>query len=136
MIFEICVESVAGVRAAKAAGANRVELCADLLEGGITPSRGMIRQARTVAGIGLHVIIRPRGGDFLFDDDEFASMRADIETAKAEGANGVVIGLLTAAGEVDVGANARADFACPAALGNIPSSVRYGSRSRSRPSKR
>jgi copper homeostasis protein len=102
MIFEICVESVAGVRAAKAAGANRVELCADLLEGGITPSRGMIRQARTVAGIGLHVIIRPRGGDFLFDDDEFASMRADIETAKGEGANGVVIGLLTAAGKVDM----------------------------------
>ena len=62
----------------------------------------MIRQARTVTDIGLHVIIRPRGGDFLFDDDEFASMRSDIETAKSEGANGVVIGLLTAAGEVDV----------------------------------
>ncbi len=102
MICEICVDSVAGVRAAKAAGARRVELCADLLEGGITPSLGVIRQARTVSGIDLNVIIRPRGGDFLFDDDEFASMRADIETAKAEGANGVVIGLLTAAGEVDM----------------------------------
>ena len=102
MIYEICVDSVAGVRAAKAAGANRVELCADLLEGGITPSRGMIRQARTIEGVGLHVIIRPRGGDFLFDDDEVASMRADIETASAEGADGVVIGLLTAAGEIDV----------------------------------
>ena len=72
MIFEICVDSIAGVRAAKAARADRVELCADLLEGGITPSRGMIRQARTIAGIGLNVMIRPRGGDFLFDDDEFA----------------------------------------------------------------
>ena len=81
MICEICVDSVAGVRAAKAAGAQRVELCADLLEGGITPSRGMIRQARTIDGVGLHVIIRPRGGDFLFDDDEFAIMRADVETA-------------------------------------------------------
>jgi len=101
MIFEICVDSIAGVRAAKAAGADRVELCADLLEGGITPSLGMIRQARTIPGIGLHVMIRPRGGDFLFDDDEFAIMRSDIETAKAEGADGVVIGLLTAAGEVD-----------------------------------
>ena len=101
MICEICVDSVAGVRAAKACGRARVELCADLLEGGITPSRGMIRQARTVAGIDLHVMIRPRGGDFLFDDDEFAVMRADIETAKAEGADGVVIGLLTAAGEID-----------------------------------
>ncbi len=102
MIFEICVDSIAGVRAAKAAGADRVELCANLLEGGITPSRGAIRQARTIAGIGLNVIIRPRGGDFLFDDDEFAIMRADIETAKVEGADGVVIGLLMVAGSVDV----------------------------------
>ena len=101
MIYEICVDSTAGVRIAKAAGADRVELCADLLEGGITPSRGAIRQARAIADIGLHVIIRPRGGDFLFDDDEFAIMQFDIETAKTEGADGVVIGLLTAAGEVD-----------------------------------
>jgi copper homeostasis protein len=101
MIWEICVDSVAGVRAAKAAGADRVELCADLMEGGITPSRGMIRRSRTIAGIGLNVMIRPRGGDFLFDDDEFAAMQSDIETAKAEGADGIVIGLLTAAGEVD-----------------------------------
>ena len=101
MLYEICVDSVAGVRAAKAAGAHRIELCADLLEGGITPSVGIIRQARTIFDIGLHVIIRSRGGDFLFDDDEFASMRADIEAVKAEGADGVVIGLLTATGEVD-----------------------------------
>lgn len=101
MIFEICVDSVAGVRAAKAAGADRVELCADLLEGGVTPSRGMIRRAKTIPGIGLHVMIRPRGGDFLFDDDEFAVMLSDIEIAKAEGADGVVIGVLTAEGEVN-----------------------------------
>jgi copper homeostasis protein len=101
MIFEICVDAVAGVRAAKAAGAQRVELCGDLIEGGTTPSRGMMRQARTIAGIGLHVMIRPRGGDFLFDDDEFSIMEADIDTAKAEGADGVVIGLLREAGTVD-----------------------------------
>lgn len=101
MIYEICVDSVAGVRAAKASGAHRVELCANLLEGGTTPSRGMIRAARKIAGVGLQVIIRPRGGDFLYDDDEFEIMAGDIETAKAEGANGVVIGLLTAEGEVD-----------------------------------
>jgi copper homeostasis protein len=94
VIFEICVDSVAGVRAAKAAGADRVELCGDLLEGGITPSRGTIRQARSVGGIGLNVMIRPRGGDFLFDDDDLSIMDADIDTAKAEGADGVVIGLL------------------------------------------
>ena len=102
MIYEICVDSVEGVRAAKAASADRVELCADLLEGGITPSRGMIREARKVEGIRLHVIIRPRGGDFLFDDDEFAAMQADVETAKTEGADGVVVGMLTPDGAVDV----------------------------------
>ena len=101
MIYEICVDSVAGVRAAKAAGAHRVELCANLLEGGTTPSRGTIRRARTISGIGVQVIIRPRGGDFLYDDDEFAIMQTDIETAKEEGADGVVIGLLTAEGDVD-----------------------------------
>jgi copper homeostasis protein len=101
MIYEICVDSVAGVRAAKAAGADRVELCAALLEGGITPSCGMICQARRIGGIALHTMIRPRGGDFLYDDDELAIMRSDIEIAKEEGADGVVIGLLTAEGEVD-----------------------------------
>ncbi len=101
MIFEICLDSVAGMRAAKAAGANRAELCANLLEGGTTPSRGLIREARKVAGIGLSVMIRPRGGDFLFDDDEFAIMKCDIETAKAENADAVVIGLLMADGKID-----------------------------------
>lgn len=102
MIFEICVDSVAGVRAAAAAGAHRAELCANLLEGGTTPSLGMIRAARKVSGIRLHVIIRPRGGDFLFDDDEFAMMESDVDAAKAEGADAVVIGLLNADGTIDV----------------------------------
>ncbi len=101
MIFEICVDSVAGVRAAHAAGADRVELCSDLIEGGITPSRGLIRQARSVGAIKLNVMIRPRGGDFLFDADEFQIMEADIDTAKGEGADGVVIGLLMADGSID-----------------------------------
>ena len=101
MKFEICVDSIAGVRAARAAGAHRVELCADLFEGGITPSLGAIRQARTVSGIGLQVIIRPRGGDFVFDDDEMAVMLADIATAKQVGADGVVIGVLLSDGRID-----------------------------------
>ena len=101
--FEICVDSVMGVRAARAAGADRVELCADLFEGGITPSRGAVRRARTVGGIGLHVIIRPRGGDFVFDDDEVAAMLVDVETARAEGADGVVIGALLPDGRIDEG---------------------------------
>jgi copper homeostasis protein len=101
VLHEICIDSISGARAAKSAGAHRVELCANLLEGGITPSRGMIRQARKVENIKLHVIIRPRGGDFLFDDDEFSVMEADIDTAKEERADGVVIGLLQADGAID-----------------------------------
>lgn len=102
MKFEICTDGAAGVRAAQAAGAHRVELCASLFEGGLTPSRGAMRQARRVAGIGLHVIVRPRGGDFLPDADEFAAMLIDIATAREEGADGVVFGCLTLEGAVDV----------------------------------
>jgi copper homeostasis protein len=101
MRFEICVDSTEGVRAAREAGAHRVELCANLLEGGTTPSVGLIRRARSVDGIGLQVMIRPRGGDFLYSDDEFAAMRTDVQTARAEGADGVVIGLLTEDGRID-----------------------------------
>ncbi|MBL8893295.1 MAG: copper homeostasis protein CutC [Rhizobiales bacterium] len=102
MIYEICIDSVAGARAASEAGAHRVELCAALIEGGITPSRGLIRKARAVPKIKMQVMIRPRGGDFLFNDDEFAEMEFDIDTAKSEGADGVVIGLLKADGRIDV----------------------------------
>jgi copper homeostasis protein len=102
VIYEICIDSVAGARAASEAGAERVELCAALIEGGITPSRGLIRRARTIPKIKLQVMIRPRGGDFLFNDDEFAEMEFDIDTAKSEGADGVVIGLLRPDGRIDV----------------------------------
>jgi copper homeostasis protein len=101
VIYEICVDSVAGVQAAKDAGAHRAELCAALIEGGITPSRGMLRRARAIPGIKIQMMIRPRGGDFLFDNDEFDIMKADIETAKAESADGVVIGLLKSDGTID-----------------------------------
>lgn len=102
LIFEICVDSIAGVIAARDAGAHRVELCASLIEGGTTPSLGMIRRARAVEGIGLHVIIRPRGGDFLYAPEEIEVMEADIAAAKAEGADGVVFGMLKADGRIDV----------------------------------
>jgi copper homeostasis protein len=100
--FEICVDSIAGVIAAREAGAHRVELCASLIEGGITPSAGMILRARQVEGIGLHVIIRPRGGDFLYSPEEIAVMEADIDAAKAAGADGIVLGQLAADGTIDV----------------------------------
>jgi len=101
VIFEICVDSVAGVQAAKDAGADRAELCTALIEGGITPSRGLMRRARAIPGIKIQMMIRPRGGDFLFDSDEFEIMKTDIDVAKAERADGVVIGLLNPDGTID-----------------------------------
>ena len=100
-IFEVCVDSVDSAVAAEQGGATRVELCAALLEGGLTPSAGTIAITRAQVSIGLQVMIRPRGGDFLYSDTEFASMKHDIELAKHLGANGVVFGLLTAAGDID-----------------------------------
>ncbi len=82
-------------------GADRVELCANLGQGGITPSAGTIAVARTHASIAIFVLIRPRGGDFLYSDSEFEVMRHDIETAKMLGADGIVTGILTADGRVD-----------------------------------
>jgi copper homeostasis protein len=99
--FEVCVDSIAGIRAAREADAERVELCANLLEGGTTPSLGTILVARKVADIKLHVMIRPRGGDFLYDEDEIATMEADIASAKSAGVDGVVFGVLTRDGRVD-----------------------------------
>lgn len=101
MRFEICVDSIAGVRAARDAGAARVELCAALIEGGITPSAGMMTGARRIEGIGLHVIIQPRGGDFVYDEDEVATMLDDIAIARTVGVDGVVIGALTPDGDID-----------------------------------
>src|ERR1051325_9028169 len=101
MRVEICVDSAAGAFAAQRGGADRVVLCDNLLEGGTTPSAGCIRVARRGLKIGLQVIIRPRGGDFLYDDTELEVMRQDIRMAKEFGADGVVIGCLTAEGEID-----------------------------------
>ncbi|MGB3780201.1 MAG: copper homeostasis protein CutC [Tunicatimonas sp.] len=99
--LEVCVDSVASAMNAEWGGADRVELCDNLFEGGTTPSAGCIAVARTNLSIGLQVIIRPRGGDFLYDEGEVAVMRHDIKIVKELGADGVVIGALTAPGEVD-----------------------------------
>ncbi|MEZ4870157.1 MAG: copper homeostasis protein CutC [Caldilineaceae bacterium] len=98
---EICIDSVEGALAAQQGGAQRVELCDNLLEGGTTPSAGMIALTRQQITIDLNVMIRPRGGDFCYSDLEFAVMRHDIAQAKQLGANGVVIGLLNADGAID-----------------------------------
>lgn len=98
---EICVDSVESAVAAQAGGADRVELCDNLMEGGTTPSFGAIEVARKLLDIKLHVIIRPRGGDFLYSDTEFEIMKRDIEAAKRLGVDGVVIGLLDSEGNID-----------------------------------
>ena len=100
-LIEICVEGVDGLVAAQQGGADRVELCASLLEGGITPSLGTVRAALRVATVPFHVMVRPRGGDFLYSAREFASMLDDVAIFRDEGAAGVVFGCLTAQGEVD-----------------------------------
>ena len=102
IVCEVCVDSVEAALAAQAGGADRVELCADLLEGGTTPSAATIQLARQQLSIAMNVIIRPRGGDFDYSDVEFEVMQRDVELAKAWGADGVVIGILRPDGSVDV----------------------------------
>ncbi len=100
-LIEVCVEGVDGLLAAQDGGADRVELCASLLEGGLTPSMGVVREALRRARVPFHVIVRPRGGDFLYSDAEFAAMLLDVESLRDAGVAGVVVGCLGPDGEVD-----------------------------------
>lgn len=101
--FEVCANSVESCQAAQAGGANRVELCAGIPEGGTTPSHGDIAVARELLKeTRLHVIIRPRSGDFLYSPIEQRIMLKDIDLARKLGADGVVFGCLTAEGDVDL----------------------------------
>jgi copper homeostasis protein len=102
VLIEVCADSVASAAAAERGGAQRVELCSDLLEGGITPSLGLLQSVRAAISLPLHVIIRPRGGDFCYSEEEFDVMRRDIEIAKRAGADGVVLGILLPSGRIDI----------------------------------
>ena len=102
MKTELCAYSVDACRIAARLGVDRVELCASPAEGGVTPSMATIERVAKIEGIDVSVMIRPRGGDFLYSDDEFETMLRDIAYAREAGATGVVFGILTADGKVDV----------------------------------
>jgi copper homeostasis protein len=102
VLIEVCVDSVASAVAAERGGAARVELCSDLMEGGVTPSAGLIEAVRDKISIGLQVIVRPRGGDFCYEPEEFEIMQKDVALAKELGADSVVFGVLDANGRVDI----------------------------------
>ena len=114
--IEICVNSVQSCVEASLGGADRVELCAGIPEGGTTPSAGMIRSARESVDIGLNVIIRPRGGDFLYTGQEGREMLYDIQVAKDLGADGLVFGALCPDGDIDTDVMSR----LMKAAGNLP----------------
>ena len=101
ILIEACVDSVPSALAAEAGGAGRVELCDNMIEGGTTPSAGTIAEAKARLRIPVFVMIRPRGGDFLYSDVEYDVMRRDIAHARALGADGVVLGLLDRGGSID-----------------------------------
>lgn len=103
LLFEVCANGVESCLAAQSGGADRVELCAGIPEGGTTPSYGDIAVARSLLKhTRLHVIIRPRGGDFLYSALEQRIMLEDITNARRLGADGIVIGCLTPTGDVDI----------------------------------
>lgn len=93
--LELCVDSIASALAAQEGGADRIELCDFLAAGGTTPSAGMVETVRKSLKIDVHVLIRPRRGDFLYSDKEFEVMKRDIQMCRNIGIDGVVIGMLT-----------------------------------------
>jgi copper homeostasis protein len=101
-LVEVCVDSLDSALAAERGGAQRVELCSGLVEGGVTPSAGLIATIRQRISIALHVMIRPRAGDFCYTPDEFSVMQRDVLMAKQLGADGSVFGILDLDGNVDV----------------------------------
>lgn len=100
-LMEVCVDSVESAINAERGGAGRIELCSGLLEGGTTPSMGVLQVVKQCVQIPVFVMIRPRGGDFLYSDREIEVMKADIRLAKLYGADGLVFGALTEDGHID-----------------------------------
>ena len=101
MILEVCIDSLASARAAIAGGADRLELCGALALGGLTPYTQLLRQIRRESGIAIRCLMRPRAGDFLYTPEEIQLMAHQIRDLKEAGADGFVIGCLTAQGDLD-----------------------------------
>src|SRR5271165_3003474 len=101
-ILEVAVESTVAARAAERGGADRIELCADLCAGGITPSLEILREARDAVAVPMHVMLRPRLGNFEYNSGEFAEMKASIALAREHKMDGVVLGILQSDKSVDV----------------------------------
>jgi len=102
MILEVCVDSYTSMITAKKAGADRIELCSALNIGGLTPSYGLMKKAKELKDIEVFVMIRPRSGDFLYDDNEFETMKNDISLVKEMGFQGIVTGVLLSNGKIDL----------------------------------
>lgn len=100
--LEVCTYSLESLKMALASGAERSELCASPYEGGITPSAGTIRAACRIRGLEIFVMVRPRGGDFHYTEDEFEIMKEDVAFIKSCGADGIVTGILNTDGSVDM----------------------------------
>ncbi len=107
VLLEVCCGSLDDAIEAELGGADRVELCSSLFLGGLTPSIGSVIEAKRRLKIPVIVMIRPRGGGFCYTEPEFAAMRRDAEKALAEGADGIVFGILKPDGKVDVERNRR-----------------------------
>jgi copper homeostasis protein len=101
IVFELCAETIDACIAARNGGADRIELCSGLSEGGITPSHGLVHAAVERSGLPVHALVRPRGGDFLYSASEVSVMADDIVHMKHLGVAGVVFGLLHPDGTVD-----------------------------------
>lgn len=101
MQIEVCCYSLADCFAAQQAGANRIELCGGLSDGGLTPSAGLIQLVKQQISLPIYIMVRPRGGDFVYDESEIAVMQCDIQLAKQMGVDGLVLGCLSPDGTVD-----------------------------------
>ena len=99
--LEVCCDSLDSVLSAVRGGASRIELCSALTEGGLTPSVGMVREALRISSVPINVLIRPRGGDFLYSPAEWQAMQEDVAAMRDLGVHGVVIGGLLADGRID-----------------------------------